>query len=353
MNSKERVLTALSVREPDRVPFMFAMVDTQLQEEIVGHALRDYVFDIRKDPGTVTVPGESVRTSLNYCIHPETAGVLGLDALGIKFNYPLFVKATLQRGGWAIERGLLVDWEAFHKVTMPDPDQEDVLREAQRFINRYGQDRAIYAAIRMGISSTLMSMGYDVFSYMLYDDREFIQSVLGMYLDFNKRFIHNLEEIGFDFLWSFDDIAFGTAPFFSPQVWDEVFFKPVKAITTEFGIPWIYHSDGNILPLLDRMLPLGMSGIHPLEPGSMDLDYLKRTYGKRICLIGNLDINSTLSSSSPSEVRLEVLDRIARLSPGGGFILSDSNSIPYFCSSRNLVEAANTVRDFNQNLPCP
>lgn len=350
MNSKERVLTALKVGEPDRVPFMFAMVDTQLQEEIVGHPLQDYVFDVRKDPGTVAIPGESVKTSLNYCIHPETAEELGLDALGIKFNYPLFVKASLQRGGWAIERGLLVDWDAFHKIAMPDPDQEDVLREAQRFISHYGQDKAIYAAIRMGISSTLMSMGYDVFSYMLYDDRDLIQSVLGLYLEFNKRFIHNLEEIGFNFLWSFDDIAFGTAPFFSPQVWDEVFYQPVKAVTGGIGIPWIYHSDGNILPLLDRMLPLGMSGIHPLEPGSMDLNYLKKTYGKRLCLIGNIDINTTLSSSSLEEVRREVLERIAQLSPGGGFILSDSNSVPYFCNSRNLVEVAKTVREYYRQL---
>ncbi len=346
MNSRERVLTALDGGIPDRVPIMFSLIDTELQENILGYKLSQYRFDVEKDPGIIALPGDRIRTNLNYCVHPDTAERLQLDAIGVKFNAPLFVKARLQRGGYGIEKGLLTSWEELERVTMPDPDQNDVLEEAELFLRRYRADRACFATIRMGISSTLMSMGYDTFSYMLYDDRDLIRAVLDKYLSFNKRFISNLEQIGFDFIWSFDDIAFGTGPLFSPQVWDEVFLDPVSKVTRNISIPWIYHSDGNLLPLLSHMLPLKMSGIHPLEPGTMDLDFLKSTYGTRLCLIGNININSTLSTGTLEEVRLEVKNRISQLGPGGGFILSDSNSLPYFCRAENVIEMCRAAAEY-------
>lgn len=346
MNMKERVLTALRCGIPDRIPYMYSVIDTQVQEEILGYKLERYIFDVVRDPGIIAIPGEEIKTDLNYCIHPDTAVKLGLDAIGIKFNYPLFVRARLQRGGYGIEDGLLKNREVLRKIKMPDPDQEDILREAEDFIEKYGEGYAIYACIRMGISPLLMSMGYDTFSYMLFDDRDFIFEVLDMYLSFNRRFIKNLEEVGFDFLWSFDDMAFGSGPLFSPQIWDEVFFEAVSGVTRSIKIPWIYHSDGNLTPILDKMLPLGMSGIHPLEPGTMDLDFIKNKYGKQLCLIGNININTTLSSGSPEDVDREVKERIEQLGSGGGFIISDSNSIPYFCRAENIIEMSRAVKKY-------
>lgn len=346
MNKKERVLEALQCRVPDRIPYMYSIVDTEVQEKIVGHKLEKYIFDTAKDPGIIVSPGEKIKTTLNYAVHPETAKFLDLDAIGIKFNYPLFVKARLQRSGYAIEEGLLKSRQELRSIRMPDPDQDDILNEARSFIKAFGGEYAIYACIRMGISSMLMSMGYDTFSYMLYDDRDFILDVMQLYLDFNKRFIRNLEEVGFDFLWSFDDIAFGTGPLFSQQVWDDIFAENVGEVTRRIQIPWIYHSDGNLLPILDKMLSLGMNGIHPLEPGTMDLDLLKEKYGKRLCLIGNININDTLSTSPKEIVEMEVKERMEQLSPGGGFIISDSNSVPYFCNSENIIEMSRAVQKY-------
>jgi uroporphyrinogen-III decarboxylase len=229
---------------------------------------------------------------------------------------------------------------------MPDPDQNDVLREAEHFIKTYQRDYALFANIRMGIAPTLLSMGYETFSFMLYEDREFIENVLALYLDFNKKFITNLESVGFDFLWVFDDIAFRSGPLFSPRVWDDVFLNPVSKVTRNIKIPWIYHSDGNLIPILERLLPLGMNGIHPLEPGTMDVNYLKTLYGKKLCLVGNIDINSTLSSGSPEEVDREVKERIEQLGPGGGYIISDSNSVPYFCKAENIIAMSRAVEKY-------
>jgi hypothetical protein len=31
-----------------------------------------------------------------------------------------------------------------------------------------------------------------------------------------------------------------------------------------------------------------MNGLHPIEPGAMDINEVKRCYGHRLCLVGNI-----------------------------------------------------------------
>jgi len=344
MDCRERVLTALSCGQPDRVPFMYSFIDPKLQEQIVGHELTEYLFDLDQDPGIMLQPGQTCRLSLNYCIHPETARRLELDAIGIRFPVPLFCEARRGRGGYMVARGLLTSAEALKKVRMPDVDDPEIYREVEAFVERFGGEFCLFGQIRLGAAPTLLSMGYDGFSYALYDEPDLACEVVDLYAGWVTRLIENLRGIGLDFLWSFDDIAFNNGPLFSLAVWKEVFLPRLKRPAERIDGPWIYHSDGNLLPILDEMLPLGMSAIHPLEPGTLDLDRLKRDYGKRLCLVGNIDVNYTLSRAPAGEVEPEVRRRIEQLAGGGGFIISDSNSVPYFCKAENILAMSRAVQ---------
>jgi len=343
MNKKERVMTALRCRVPDCVPYMYAFVDTELQEAIVGHALPDYRFDLRWDPGEIMSPGDPPRRHLNYCVHPETARRLDLDALGMRFTVPIFAEGRLERSGYVLAKGLLQAPEDLAQVRMPDPDDDALYRPAEAFVKAFGGEYAIYAQIRLGISPTLLGMGYEGFAYALADQPGFVREVVALYAEWNKRVIKNLIACGFDFLWSFDDVAFKTNSFCSPKALREVFIRGLKETARTITIPWIFHSDGNIRRILDDLLELGMSAIHPLEPGTMDLDELKASYGKKLCLVGNIDINHTLSTAPVEQVEREVRERIQQLGPGGGYIIADSNSVPYFCKPDNILAMADEV----------
>ena len=83
-----------------------------------------------------------------------------------------------------------------------------------------------------------------------------------------------------------------------------------------------------------------------IEPGTMDMNYLKTTYGGKLCLVGNIDINTTLSSGYPEEVDREVKEGIEQLGPGGGYIISDSNSVPYFCKAENIIAMSRAVEKY-------
>jgi uroporphyrinogen decarboxylase len=88
----------------------------------------------------------------------------------------------------------------------------------------------------------------------------------------------------------------------------------------------------------------GIDGLNPMEPiAGMDIGRVKQKYGKRVCLIGNIDCGYVLSEASPEEVEVAVKECILKASPGGGHILSSSNAIHSSVKPQNfrtMVEAA-------------
>jgi uroporphyrinogen decarboxylase len=98
-------------------------------------------------------------------------------------------------------------------------------------------------------------------------------------------------------------------------------------VAREIKKPWIFHSDGNLFPILDGLVTLGMNAIHPVQPSAMDINQLKARYGDRVCIVGNIDLDYTLTRGTPEETEAEVKDRIEKVGKGGGYMISSANSI--------------------------
>jgi len=112
-------------------------------------------------------------------------------------------------------------------------------------------------------------------------------------------------------------------------------------------IPWVFHSDGNLTSVLDDLVDLGIAGLHPIEPASMDIRGLKRRYGKRLCLIGNVDIN-TLAAGTPAQVEAEVRALLRDVAPAGGYMLSSGNSLTSYCRIENIRAMVGTLQRFGR-----
>jgi uroporphyrinogen decarboxylase len=346
MNSTERILCALNRGVPDAVPYMYNCMDKDIQERIIGKEILQNTVTGLNSWGYLSKPGESTKVIPSLTVVPEVANYLKLDAIGIQILPPLFVNSEIREGRALVKEGVLNSYEALHKVIMPDPDDDELYREVQTMIDRYKGDHAMYARVRLGASPTLLSMGMEEFSYSLCDEPELVNDVLEMYCDWSRKVSKNLSELDFDFFWCFDDIAFKTSTMFSKEILTTVFLPKMKIAASGIEKPWVYHSDGNLVPILDELLSLGMDGIHPLEPGAMDIDYLKSNYGKKVCLIGNINIDSTLSRGTEEDVFNEVRDRINQLGLGGGYIISDSNSVPSYCKAENIVAMSRAVEKY-------
>jgi uroporphyrinogen decarboxylase len=126
-------------------------------------------------------------------------------------------------------------------------------------------------------------------------------------------------------IWVYDDMASNRGPLFSPRMADDILVPAwagmVEAFKAAGARKVILHSDGNILPLLDRLIEIGFDGINPVEPkAGMDLPALHGRYGERLALVGGLDNAHILPRGDPGEVRRHV-QRVLDAGRDGGTVL--------------------------------
>jgi uroporphyrinogen decarboxylase len=129
---------------------------------------------------------------------------------------------------------------------------------------------------------------------------------------------------------------------FSPSVFRELVLPRFRRVAEVLTLPWVVHSDGNVLPFVDFFLEAGVVGLHPIEKGAMDIRRMKREYGDRLCLIGNVDLN-LLGLGTPADVDREVRELIRDVGPGGGYIVASGNTLTSYTTPANAVALSEAV----------
>lgn len=318
---RERFLAELRHEEPDRLPYFEYSVDSGIVKELTGEELTKKEVNRR----------------------------FGICDLEVWRKPPVFARhheGTGQAGRKIEADGLIKTRADLPLMQLPDYCTQELLELAAAAVEDK-DEFAIGLVFNIALDPMLRSMGYTGFSYALMDDPGLIEEVLKRYVDWQIEVLHAYQELDFDFLLSGDDLAHKSGPFFSPQVFRDLLLPHAKQITDEITLPWILHCDGNIMPIIDDLLTLGMAGLHPIEPPAMDIFALKRDYGDRICLLGNIDIN-TIVRGSPEDIREEVRCKIRACAPGGGYVIASSTCIPEYAKAENFAAMVNAIRDFGQ-----
>jgi hypothetical protein len=266
----------------------------------------------------------------------ELAETMGLDAFGM---YCFIKHGGQQRevdGHYMVTGGSVKTRADLNAINLPDPEDPALYEPYRRFIaDNRASGKALFCFLNLGSDPVILGMGLESFATALYDDRSLVEDLFALYTGWYSRAAEHLSELDFDFLWFGDDIAFNTQPYVSPRVFRQLFLPHFRKVVENIHKPWIFHSDGNLMPILDDLLSLGMNGLHPIEPGPMDLALLKKRYGLTLCLCGHINVDS-LSRGTPAEVDNLVRQAIAVAAPGGGYIAGSSNSIPYYANPVNV-----------------
>jgi len=114
-------------------------------------------------------------------------------------------------------------------------------------------------------------------------------------------------------------------------------------------VPFVKHTDGNVWRILDLLVEAGIDALHPIEPAAgMRIDEVKRRYGDRIAVIGNVDCSIVLPLLSEHDVVEVVKETIAKAAPGGGFVLSSSNSIHPGVKPENFLAMVKAAREYGR-----
>jgi uroporphyrinogen decarboxylase len=99
---------------------------------------------------------------------------------------------------------------------------------------------------------------------------------------------------------------------------------------------FILHSDGDLMPLMQDLIDMGLDVLQPVDPSCMDIVKVKQMVGDRLCLLGNVP-NELLRSGTPDEVDRLVKNLIRKVAPGGGYCVGSGNSVPDWATFENYM----------------
>ncbi len=341
MTPRQRVLAALAHQEVDEIPWIEGIVGNGIASAVCGEPVA-MEWAVAPD-GFPTMAGDRLAEE-----QKKTNRVLGKANLQFCAFAPVFCHRMRKADDGSpvlVGDGLVKSRRDFEQVfRLPSPTDRRFVATAREFI-AHKEHYCACACVRLGIGATLLSMGIEAFSYAMADDPQLIGDVHDAYADWTAAVVPILEEIGFDVIWAFDDVAFNSGPIFSPAFYRKHILPKEKAVAATFTRPLITHSDGNMTPLLDAWLELGQQAIHPIQPDVMDINFVKRQYGRRVALVGNVFMTN-LVQSTPVGIEAEVRDRIESIGAGGGYIISSSNSLTDDMKPENVLAMRDAIRKY-------
>lgn len=126
------------------------------------------------------------------------------------------------------------------------------------------------------------------------------------------------------------DYCFNTGSFL-PLPWFDRFITPhLNRIVKEYrdrGFYVIKHTDGNIMPILDRLVGCNPHALHSLDPqGGVDIAEVARLVGDRVCLCGNVDCGK-LQTGTDEECIESARYALSSGMQTPGYIFSTSNCV--------------------------
>jgi uroporphyrinogen decarboxylase len=370
MNSRERVLTALDHREPDRVPI-------DLGSTVVTSIAISTYTALREHLGLARLPLRTLETVQQIAVvDDDVLDLFGVDVLPVFANPPAGYEPVFidegQRGesfrdefGATLRRpkgGFYYDWQEFPLAEpsidalekMPWPDAADPARYhglRQRVQElRAGSDRALFG---------MAPCGHDLFNQLLrvrgmaeglmdlVSEPEFAHAFFQRLTDtIITAQEHFLDAVGdlIDVHFAADDLTGQQGPLLSPALYRRM-IKPYQArilaaIRARTRAKIFYHGCGAMQEFLPDLIEIGVDIFNPVQVSAagMDTAGLKKKYGRKLAFWGGgCDTQRVLNLSRPEQVRAEVRRRIADLAPGGGFVFNPVHNIQPQVSPANIV----------------
>ena len=326
MNSVERVKLAFQCKQPDRVPVAEFLIDDRVARTTVPGCVdaADCMDKLNLDVVACGAFFDRIREFTDGTFMDEWGVVYKRNAEFVAHPYSGPIKS-------------LDDARCYEP---PDPDAPQRLGQLPELVRRYKGKRAIAFRHRAAFMWGAYLTGLDNLLVYFLTEPELANVVLDKVLECNMRIARNAVRAGAEIILLGDDYAYNRGPLMAPEQFREFvsprLIKMIDAIHEE-GAFCIKHSDGWLWPILDTIIDAGPDAINPIDPvAGMDLGEVKKAYGDRVCLVGNIDCGELLSHGTEEEVRQAVRQAIKAAAPGGGYILSSSNSIHSSVSPANL-----------------
>lgn len=369
MTPKERVLSAINHKVPDKIPtdlgttnctsiviqaytrlkkhYNIEKPDVLLFDSFQIMKVDDEILELL-EVDTRAVPGKE--NMYNRTIVNENCYI---DHFGIKFEKP--------------ENGLyfdIVDYPLARMETLkeikeyqwPDPKNPAVIdglkEEAQRLHNE-NKYAIVGDIINSGIWEPSQNMrGFQNFLVDIMINKDIAHYVLEKMVEFQKgRQEEYLNAVGeyLDVVFVGDDLAMSQNTVMSLDTFREMVKPYLKEyysfIKSKTRAKLMYHSCGAITPFLDDLIEIGVDILNPIQVNAvgMDTKELKKRFGDRLCFWGGIDAHSVMPNGTTEDVEKEVHQRVADMGPDG-YVCCENHNVQADIPTENIIAMYKTAK---------
>jgi uroporphyrinogen decarboxylase len=319
MNGKERVIATLQRQPVDRTPIDCWLYQRQFVEKLAAeYGPREQFLD--------------------------------------EFNIDIFVGFV----PYPNQLGHRVDVTELSDVALGDPHDPKWLRHddwnydfaglnVEEAISQQGGKRAIIAHIWGIIEGTSTLLGIENCWLNLGAEPELMMAWFDRYADWLCGLVESCANAGVDIITLSDDWGSNQTMLFSPRMWRRMirpYAERVVQHALSQGLFVNLHSDGYIMQILDDLVEMGYSSVHPLQESSgMDPQTIKGQYGDKFVIYGSLDVVDGLLAYDGDELTEYITKRFHIYAPGGGFIFNTGHFVQPDIPPRRLLHAYTVVNE--------
>lgn len=337
LTSYERVMRVLRREEPDRVPHFEWMIDRRVRQALCPDCKTMDEFAVRMGLDAILVGPDFYKEQVAPHRWRDEWGIVREDT-GEENTYPVI--------------GPIKTLEDLERYTPPDPHAPGRYASLERAVREFKGKKAIGVHLNDVFSLPRYLTDMETILVSFVTEPELVQGLVELSVDINLKMAREVAARGADFVWTGDDYAHKSGPMMSPKHFRQ-YLSPglcrVVAGFHEVGLPIMKHTDGNLWSIIDMIVDSGIDCLDPIDPSAgMDLGEVKAKYGHRVALKGNVDCAQTMTFGSPEDVAAETREALRKGMPGGGFILSSSNSIHSAVKPENYLAMLRTLQEYGR-----
>ena len=342
MNGRERFLTALACGMPDRIPMFETHFGLPFIREALGPDVSPY-HNVDDEVKMSRITGLdmvwSAPLGFTSFANIQQHGERYQDEWGTWYGSD----ESSWPGAW-MENFVVNNRQEWEQLHFPDPRRPERVAQPKRALELVQGELAVVGGVRGPFSATWMLAGMENIGKWVLKEPDLLEEILGTMGRWNTEMGLFLIESGVDVIMIHDDWGMNMGTLVKPEHWRQYFLPAITAEVETLaatGTPIIMHSDGNLNAIMDDIMQLPISALNPVQRNAgMDIADIKRRWGDRLCLIGNISASLTLAHGKPDDVELEVLECMRDAGPGGGYIMAPDHSY------HSAIPSANTWRVF-------
>ncbi|MBT7164800.1 MAG: hypothetical protein HN904_18615 [Victivallales bacterium] len=330
--SRDRVARALAHQESDRIPFDAIGCGVAAESAELPADYREYVHSGEFRYLTFQPPAGDRRR-----FGPFLPGL----PEGAKISYwgvgrvPITTPDGFHAGHTYWHPLAAVDTvQALRRYPFPKPNEcpaKEVLTAA--VATAKAQGFTVVGAMSQTILETAYVMrGIEQLFVDFYERPDYVEALFAILGEWRRFQARVLATAGVDVLRLGDDIATQESLMVGLDTYRH-FIRPHHAATIAAAravnpaIAVLYHSDGNLTPLLPDLVSIGVTAINPVQAECMDLREVKREFGRDLTLWGCMPVQSIYARGTAVDVLAHVRFLMEEIAPGGGFVAQFYNML--------------------------